>query len=64
MKKKKMSKFDKLKNKLAKKPGIYDPAGLAAKIGREKLGKEKFQEKAIAGKKKAAAKRKKANKKK
>jgi len=63
MKKKKMSKFDKLKNKLSKEPGIYSPAGLAAKIGREKLGKEKFQEKAIAGKKKAA-KRKKANKKK
>ena len=34
--------FAKLKNKLAGKPGIYNPAGLAASIGRKKYGKKKF----------------------
>jgi hypothetical protein len=42
--------FKKLENKLAHKKGIYNPAGLAAKIGREKYGKKKFQAKAEAGK--------------
>jgi hypothetical protein len=47
--------FDKLKNKIEKKEGYSEEgaAGLAAKIGREKLGKKKFQAKAEAGKKKA-----------
>ena len=43
--------FAALKNALANKPGITNPAGLAAKIGREKLGKAKFQKLAAAGKK-------------
>ncbi len=59
MAKKKQTKFDKLKNKLADQPGVYDPAGLAAKIGRKELGKEEFQARAVAGKKKASKKRKK-----
>lgn len=48
----KQTKFDKLKAKLAKEPGVTDPAGLAAAIGRKKLGKAKFQAKAAAGRKK------------
>jgi hypothetical protein len=43
--------FERLKDKLAKKKGIYDPAGLAAKIGREKLGKSEFQHLATEGRK-------------
>ena len=43
--------FAKLKGKLAKKPGIYDPGALAAKIGRKKYGKESFQKMAARGKK-------------
>ncbi len=35
--------FKKLKSKLASKPGITSPGGLAAAIGRKKYGKEKFQ---------------------
>jgi hypothetical protein len=45
--------FDTLKNKLAHKKGIYSPAGLAAKIGRDKMGKAAFDKKAAAGRKKA-----------
>lgn len=45
------SAFDKLKGKLARKPGIYSPGGLAAKIGREKLGKAAFQQRAAEGRK-------------
>lgn len=44
-------KFKALKSKLAKEPGVTNPGGLAAKIGREKLGKAAFQAKAEAGKK-------------
>ena len=36
--------FGQLKSKLAHKKGVYDPAGLAAAIGRKKYGKKKFQE--------------------
>lgn len=42
----------KLTRKLAAKPGIYASKALAAKIGREKLGKAKFQRKAAMGRKK------------
>lgn len=40
--------FEKLKKKLAKK-GIKNPGGLAAKIGRQKYGKKKFQKMAAQG---------------
>lgn len=43
--------FAALKNKLAGKPGVTNPAGLAAAIGRKSLGKDKFQELAAKGKK-------------
>ena len=36
------------------KPGVRDPAALAAAIGRRKYGKERFQELAKHGKDKAA----------
>ena len=35
--------FQALKDKLAQRPGVTDPAGLAAAIGRKKLGKSAFQ---------------------
>lgn len=44
--------FKKLKNELSHEKGVNDPAGLAAKIGREKMGKEAFDKKAAEGKKK------------
>lgn len=40
--------FASLKSKLASK-GIKNPGGLAAKIGREKYGKKKFQAMAAKG---------------
>jgi hypothetical protein len=43
--------FVALKNKLAKRPGVTNPGGLAAYIGREKYGKGKFQKLAAKGKK-------------
>lgn len=43
--------FAKLKDVLGKKPGVKDPAALAAAIGRKKFGKEKFQSLAAKGKK-------------
>lgn len=43
------ARFAALKKKLAKKPAITNPAGLAAKIGREKFGKEAFQAMATRG---------------
>lgn len=49
------SKFDKLKNKLSAKPDVTDPAGLAADIGRKKMGKTAFQKMAAAGRKKASS---------
>lgn len=42
--------FAALKNALAKKPGVTDPGGLAAYIGRKKYGKSKFQSLAANGK--------------
>jgi hypothetical protein len=43
-----MSKYAKLKNKLAHE-GASNPAALAAWIGRKKLGKAEFQRRAAAG---------------
>lgn len=43
--------FAKLKASLARKPGVNNPAAVAAAIGRKKYGKEKFQKMAAAGKK-------------
>lgn len=57
------SAFDKLKNKLADKPGISNPAGLAAKIGREKLGEKEYDKRISQGEKKADKKEKKPMKK-
>jgi hypothetical protein len=45
-------KFKKLKNELSHEKGVSNPAGLAAKSGREKLGKEAFDKKAAEGRKK------------
>lgn len=42
--------FNKLKMRLSKKPGIINPGALAATIGRKKFGKERFQKLAEAGK--------------
>jgi hypothetical protein len=49
-----MSRFSKLATKLDKKTGVTKEGAkaLAAVIGREKYGKKKFQQMAIAGKKK------------
>jgi len=44
--------FEKLKNKLAHKSGVTNPAALAAKIGRDKYGKEGMAEKSAEGHKK------------
>lgn len=41
--------FQRLKAAVAKEPGVYNPGGLAAYIGRKKLGKSKFQKLAAAG---------------
>lgn len=43
--------FAKLKGQLAKKPGIYNPAGLAAAIGRKKFGAKKMSSMAAKGRK-------------
>ena len=43
--------FEKLKNKLAHKKGVTNPAALAASIGRKKLGTANFEKRAEAGKK-------------
>jgi hypothetical protein len=47
-----MSRFDKLKAKLAARGDVADPAGAAAEIGRKKYGKTAFQKMAAAGRKK------------
>lgn len=49
-----MTAFSRLEAKLARRKGVYDPAGLTAWIGRRSLGKAKFQEKAATGRAKAA----------
>ncbi len=43
--------FAKLEQSLSKNPKIKDPAAVAASIGREKYGKERFQKLALKGKK-------------
>lgn len=43
--------FAALEKKLSGKPGITNPGGLAAKIGREKYGKKKMASMAAKGKK-------------
>lgn len=51
------SAFDKLKNKLAhKKNPPRDPAAVAAKIGREKLGQKEMTRRAVEGRKEHAKK--------
>lgn len=50
--------FKALESKLAKKPVITNPGGLAASIGRKEFGKGQFQEMAAKGKERATAKRK------
>jgi len=47
-----VSKFDKLKGKLAKESGVTNPGGLAASIGRKKFGAAGMAAKAAAGRKK------------
>ena len=44
--------FRRLKAKLGRKPGIYSPGGLAAKIGRAKYGKAGFAALAAKGRRK------------
>ncbi len=44
------SRFAALESKLSKQPGIYNPAGLAASIGRKKYGNAGFAKLAKKGK--------------
>ena len=46
--------FKQLANKIARKGNVENPAAIAAKVGREKYGKEKFQKMATQGKKRHA----------
>jgi hypothetical protein len=41
--------FDQMKSELAGKPGVTNPAGLAAFIGRKKYGKGQFDHAAATG---------------
>ena len=43
--------FENLTHELSGKPGIYNPAGLAAKIGVAKYGQKRMTKMAVAGKK-------------
>jgi len=45
-----MSKFDQLKAKLSKKPGVRNPGGLAAAIGKKKYGASVMAKASAAGK--------------
>lgn len=47
-----VSKFDRLKGKLAGEPGVTNPAALAASIGRKKFGAAGMAAKAAAGRRK------------
>jgi hypothetical protein len=47
-----MTKFDKLKGKLEKRPGITDRAGLASYLGRKSLGTKEFNRRAVLSRKK------------
>lgn len=44
--------FAKLKNRLAHRKGVTDPAALAASIGRKKLGSKEMTRRSVAGRKK------------
>jgi len=46
------SAFAHLEHKLSHKKGVTNPAGLAAKIGREKLGEKEMERRSIAGREK------------
>ena len=46
--------FAALEKSLSGRPGVYNPAGLAAAIGRKRLGKKKFQALSAAGRKRKA----------
>lgn len=46
------SDFDKLKHKLANKPGVTNPAALAATIGRRELGQEEMTRRSVEGREK------------
>lgn len=46
------ARFAALERELSKKPGIHDPAALAASIGRKKFGKVRFQKLSAAGRRK------------
>lgn len=46
-----MSKFAALETKLAARPGVTDPGGLAAAIGRKKYGGKKFAAMSATGRK-------------
>jgi hypothetical protein len=41
--------FDRLKGELAKRPGVKNPAALAASIGKSKYGAKRFQQHAARG---------------
>lgn len=41
--------FSKLKGELAQRPGVTDPGGLAAFIGKKKYGKKRMQQHAASG---------------
>jgi len=43
--------FDKLESSLAGRPGVRDPAALAAAIGRKRYGKKRFNKLAAHGRK-------------
>lgn len=44
-----MTKFERLKERLARRPDVYDAGGLAAYIGRKKEGAAEFERKAEEG---------------
>lgn len=46
------SNFKKLERKLAHRKGVYDPAGLAAHIGDEKIGKHEMAKRAAESRRK------------
>jgi hypothetical protein len=45
------SAFTRLKNKLAKQKGVTNPAGLAAKIGREQIGQAEMTRRSVEARK-------------
>ena len=49
------ARFAALKRELAGKPGVTNPAAVAAAIGRKKYGKKKFAKMAAAGRKRKKA---------